>query len=245
MAASQGLSGATGWDHGTLESRVPLLQVRGVGKKRRSNKRRPAAGQKQPAVLGSGLRLSSYKITYDALDDGKQLPEEVANEREELHALIHRDAGAAVRRLEQLKKSYPDVPLLYNWLSAAYTAIGDHDAAKRVAVENYERNPDYLFARLNYAEICLQEGRAREVPRIFDHTFDLKMLYPDRKEFHISEVVGFMGIMGLYFQRTGEEEIARRYSDILNQLAPDHPLAIRLVRALMLARLKKLLPFGR
>ncbi|MBN1935009.1 MAG: hypothetical protein JW934_10110 [Anaerolineae bacterium] len=66
-------------------------------------------------------------------------------------------------------------------------------------MENYRRNPDYLFARLNYAELFLRRGDYERVAEILEHKFDLKLLYPRRNRFHVSEVSNFIGLVGLYW----------------------------------------------
>lgn len=39
-----------------------------------------------------------------------------------------------------------------DWLAVTHGAVGDSANLERVARLNYERNPKYLFARLDYAE---------------------------------------------------------------------------------------------
>jgi hypothetical protein len=58
------------------------------------------------------------------------------------------------------------------------------------------------------------------------------MLYPKRKKFHISEVANFMGIMGLYFAKTNQRDIAEKYHEILQEIAPSYPIAKMLKREL-------------
>ena len=52
-----------------------------------------------------------------------------------------------------------------------------------------KRFPDYLFGRLAYARDCLERGDLDKVSEIFEGKFDLKLLYPDRERFHVSEVL--------------------------------------------------------
>jgi len=129
-------------------------------------------------------------------------------------------------------EKYPNVPQFYNYLSVAYSLSGQRKKAEEMIRENYRRNPTYLFARLNYAELCLGQRDYEQVEKIFDHKFDLKALYPKRKRFHISEVAGFMGIVGIYFVETGEREAAETNYDILMQIAPDYPVTKVLRRKL-------------
>ena len=95
---------------------------------------------------------------------------------------------------------------------------------QEVILENYQRNPDYLFARLNYGELCRLQGDYEQIAEIFEHKFDLKLLYPRRKRFHISEVANFMGLIGVYFFETGQPDVAERYYEMLEQIAPDYPM---------------------
>lgn len=117
------------------------------------------------------------------------------------------------------------MPLLYNYLAVAYARIGKIDEAEAITLENIHKNPDYLFARLNYAQFCLDRQEYAKIPEIFDYKFDLKLLYPKRRRFHISEAANFMALMGIYFLETGEREAAEQYDSILQQIAPELPMA--------------------
>ena len=100
--------------------------------------------------------------------------------------------------MRDLIKQYPRVLQLYNYLSVAYARAGQRQEAEAVVQENYQQNPEYLFARLNYAEVCLARADYAQVADIFAHTFDLHALYPQRKRFHLSEVANFMGVTQLH-----------------------------------------------
>jgi hypothetical protein len=67
---------------------------------------------------------------------------------------------------------------------------------------------------------------------IFNDKYDLSMLYPGRTVFHISEFVGFMGCMVLYFLAKGDVDQARVYLGMLREVAPDHPTTRGLARRL-------------
>jgi hypothetical protein len=72
-----------------------------------------------------------------------------------------------------------------------------------------------------------------KVPEIFDHNFDIKAMHPARDVFHVTEVVGFMGVAGLYFAHTGKMETAEIFYRNLKQLAPDNPFTKRLKKRLL------------
>lgn len=78
----------------------------------------------------------------------------------------------------------------------------------------------------------MAKGELDRIPAVFDHKYDLKMLYPERNKFHITEVANFMGIMGLYFARTGQRDVAQTYHAILQEIAPDFPISQALHREL-------------
>ena len=134
------------------------------------------------------------------------------------------------------------MPQFYNYLTVAYSGIGAFDKAEAVTLASIRANPDYLFARLNYAELCLRRKDYAKIPEIFDHKFDLKLLYPKRNRFHISEVANFMGLIGLYFLAIDERGLAEKYNAVLQEMAPHFPMAQKLKRALapgLFARLWK------
>ena len=94
---------------------------------------------------------------------------------------------------------------------------------------------------LRFFEFVLADGDYEKVAEILDHKFDLKLLYPRRKRFHISEFASFAGLVGIYFLETGDRDLATVYYDLLKQIAPDFPLTSRLRRKLHPGPLRRLL----
>ena len=167
----------------------------------------------------SGVSLVRYEITTDPIEDRRyrRLPRHVKEAIERLHDVAQRRPREAIPELRDLIKQYPRVPQLYNYLSVAYARAGQRQEAEAVVEENYRRNPEYLFARLNYAEVCLARRDYAQIADIFAYTFDLQALYPGRKRFHLSEVANFMGIVGLYFLAIGNRELAEHYDALLSK----------------------------
>ena len=182
----------------------------------------------------SAIHIVEYEITDEPNQDPsyKRLPQGVQESIERLHYEAQSKPRQAIPELLDLMKRYPKIPMLYNYLAVAYERIGESDKAESIVLENMRKNPDYLFARLNYAQLCLEKGEYAKIPEIFDHKFDLKLLYPKRKRFHVSEVANFTAFMGIYFLEIGEREIAERYDYIVHQIAPRFPMARRLRRQL-------------
>jgi len=173
-------------------------------------------------------QFTNYNITFDALER-TAFPDEVEAQFEELHNMIYDNPSEAIPRLKALKEKYPKICELYNWLSAALSANEQFEEAESIAKENYQKHPNYLFAKLNYAEFCFQQGKVDEVPIILDQKFDLKMHYPERDTFHITEVVGFFSITGRYYVETGKIGPAKTCFKLLQKIAPDHPATSQLL----------------
>jgi tetratricopeptide (TPR) repeat protein len=190
------------------------------------------------------VHVISYEITDEPIRDReyRRLPAHVKEALERLHRESEIRPRNAIPELQQLIERYPQVPQFYNYLTVAYSGIGALDKAAAVTRASIRANPDYLFARLNYAELCLMRKDYAKIPEIFDHKFDLALLYPKRKRFHITEVANFTGLIGLYFLAINERELAEKYNAVLQEMAPDFPMAQKLRRALtpgLFARLWK------
>jgi hypothetical protein len=130
--------------------------------------------------------------------------------------------------------------LLLNWLSRAYLNDGNHGKAEEIVELNYRQNPGYVFARANYAEICSRQGRWDEVERIFDGKFDLKLLYPRRNVFHVSEFLALSHIAVRFYIHKGDFEIAENLYKTMRDIARHHEVTRatkKLVRGSQLLRL--------
>ncbi len=201
-----------------------------MAKRKRRKTRRPLQAQNELRVV----RIVEYEITSEPIQDRryKRLPRHVKDAFERLHHEAQRHPHQTIPELLDWIEKYPNMPMLYNYLSVAYSWAGQPEKAEEVVEENYRRNPDYLFARLNYAESCLSRGDYDKIAKIFEHKFDLKLLYPKRKRFHVSEVANFMGLVGIYFFETEERDLAKQYFDILKKVAPEFPMTKLLHRKL-------------
>ena len=210
-------------------SRATKAQRRERRKERRSRSNSMRLHKQFDQKLsGRGLQLISYDVSYDKLDlnDEPDPALELLDDpqRQELMDQLTRDPQTAIERLRALLEKWPDSRTLSNWLAAAYSSARDMAGAERMARELYRRHPDYLFARLGMAQVYMERGEVEQIPILFNNTFELKMLYPHRKVFHITEVLGFNSVMVEFLMRTDRPREARAYFDIMNRLEPDHPL---------------------
>lgn len=191
-------------------------------------------------------KLLSYEISDEPIIDRdfRRLPRSIQDELENIYQQLNRltfgkDTHLAISRLEELVEQYPHIPNISNYLAAAYFVT--HSNKFEVCVqENYRKHPDYLFARIHYAEQCLKNNEAEKINEIFKEGLDLKLLYPQRNRFHVSEYIGFSTLMCRYYVMIAEQQAAELILQSLEKIAPGHPAirkARRIVRGTFLTRI--------
>ncbi|HEX8390963.1 MAG TPA: hypothetical protein VF665_01295 [Longimicrobium sp.] len=148
-----------------------------------------------------------------------------------LHELVESDPRAAVPELHALIEREP-LPMLFNWLSAAYTALGDREAVDVTIRENYRRNPQYLFARVNYAELCIASGDLDSAREALGGTLEIRALLGARKRVHISELRAYLYAVGLYHIEAGDVAAVEAACRTLERFDPDDPVVGVLKRGL-------------
>lgn len=70
----------------------------------------------------------------------------------------------------------------------------------------------------------MARGEPQRVPEILGHKFDLKLMYPHRDAFHISEFVGLQGVLAEYYLQIGDLDAAATCCDMLEEVDPEHPM---------------------
>ena len=214
-----------------------------MSKKRNKNSRkkqlksRTRPGSKVHHVKINDIRVLGsldYTITDEPVEDEdfRALPEKVQEQIDDLHDLVQVSPLDTIEELQTLIKKYPHIPQLYNYLYTAYEASGQRSRANKIMRKNYDENPSYLFAKINYFEYLINQRKFKKAATIFDHKFHLTSLYPKRDLFHVSEVTAFNGVIGYYHAMTGQYHEAKRCLDILSAVSPVHMQTLRLERKL-------------
>ena len=161
-------------------------------------------------------------VTYRPIHEPwyQQLPGEAKRAIVVLNTTIKEDPGTAVPQLLDLIERFPHVPLFYNYLTVAYSYLGENELAAAATELNLERNPDYLFARMNLARQRLEDDDVEGFHRALGNALTLREMYPGRTLFHVSEFAGFMAVVAVYRLREGDWEEAHRISRLLDEIAP-------------------------
>ena len=163
----------------------------------------------------------SYELTTAPILDQRfrNLPQDVQDEFNSLSKIAEVNGAEAIPRLFELKQQYP-LPLIYSCLAIAYGRV-DPGKQKQIIAENYQKNPKNLFARCNYARLCLAENKPDEVPKIFSNHVELKTLYPKRNQFHITEYTGLTSVICEYYIQKKQMEQAELLFAKLQEIAPE------------------------
>lgn len=177
-----------------------------------------------PAQQTPHLNLPSHTLTWEQdISHLKQdLPQQDLKIFLDLYSHAQENLRGTKKKLELFKERHPDHPEVLNLLSFIYLSLRKIKKADRLIEENYKRNPYYIFARINYGDLCLRRKQIQKIPEIFNKNFSLQELYPHRKSFHISEFRGFMTLMGFYHLAIQKREAAEVYHYLVSCVDPHH-----------------------
>ncbi len=179
------------------------------------------------------IQIADIEVTYEPIRTGKEVPEFL-----KLREEVFKNPKEALPKLAALKNKHPDLPEIANVLTFAHIQCKEFLKAEKLIKETYERHPDYLFAKINYADQLLRKGKWKLVPPVFNSVFDLKTLCPDRKTFHYSEARGFFAVMGFYHLSAKQKTKAQEYYHLAMKIDPCHPCVIALEKKLFSSRWK-------
>jgi hypothetical protein len=194
--------------------------------------------------LASSFRCEEITITYEPLWEGVE-PEIVAVAESLIHK-AEKEPEEALVELNLLLKKYPNEPRLRNWrLVASNNAGVDREHIDAMIKEDYAQYPDYLFAKCAYAQLCLDSNNWSDIPHVFNNTFTIAQLYPDRKKFFVGEVVAYATIMGQYMAYNKNFGQAKVYFDIIVQLVGECPMSDKIYAVILKNLPEKLMKLAR
>ncbi len=158
-----------------------------------------------------------------------------AKEKKIFHALfeqVQSEPAGAKDKLTVFAQANPQAPMVFNLLAFCYIQLKDFASAQVLIEDTFFRFPDYLIAKINYADLLLRKKKWHQVPDAFNQILDLSLLYPNRKSFHFSEVRGFMIAISYYYHETGQRKLALEAFRIAVQADPTHSSVLALEKAL-------------
>jgi tetratricopeptide (TPR) repeat protein len=190
---------------------------------------------------GEELLLLNYEITSEPMNEpGVESPPELEAEKAELYEMMTAAPHEAIPRLERLIEQYPAIPSLKNWLMVAYQQAGRRADSDAMSERAWREHPDYLFGRIARAYDYLNRGELDKVPEVLGG-LDLKLIYPHRNVFHVSEAISLWALLAHWCYRRGEDDEALDHLERMVDLDPEHALTERTELLLMPLVIKKVL----
>ncbi|MDQ7002560.1 MAG: hypothetical protein Q9N02_07755 [Ghiorsea sp.] len=188
-----------------------------------------------------------FASTYEAVEHehSRDLEEDDKDLIEQIHGLVQgskAEARRSIKMLQKLKRKYPNIPTIYNFISVAYATLDNEKKRYHTIKMTCKVFPHYLFGKITLAEHKISYGDFEDIPEVFDHKLQLYMHYPDAElnaegipTFHASEVQAFYATVAQYYIRKNQlaralkcyflVESANRESPYLHGLAGEIMIA--------------------
>jgi hypothetical protein len=223
-------------------SRAEQQRRRQHRKHRKDRQRRETLAAPAEERWGRTYQVHSYTITNRQLtlaEYGDAAGDAVAQEDTRLASLhsdlyheIEDNAASVIPQLCALLKAHPNSRLLMNWLTTSYRMVGQDEKARDLILRCYQLHPNYLFGRIAYANVLLDEDRVAEARDVMEDKWDLGAHFPHRDIFHETEYLAISQLAFRYFIVTGEAESARSLYDAMKDWDPEHALTSHMHKVL-------------
>ncbi len=190
--------------------------------------------------LSDRYKMFEYEITDepDFMDKEFGITPEIREYVQDLYFEIKNPKKRTIRKLLNLIQKYPKVPQFKNYLTAAYNITGDKKKAYECNNWALKEHPDYVFAKINLAAQYFEQKEYDKIPEVLGKLMEIHALYPDRKVFHIGEVMAFNKLAVIYFSTIGNLEAAESRLKIMEKIDEEHPATSQAEVYLLQARMK-------
>ncbi len=170
-----------------------------------------------------GYEFFEYEVEGDVskTDVSPRIPENILAILMDTHQKVKQKKNGVIKELHHLIEKYPWVPQFKNQLGTLYQLQNNIEKANEVNHWLVREHPDYLFGKINLAMEHIHKAEYDKVPEILGPLVELKALYPERKVFHVNEIVSFCRAAIYYFAGTKNLEAAESRVQILEKFDPD------------------------
>lgn len=167
-----------------------------------------------------------YEITPDPLPDSalENLPEKDKAKFKKGYGFLFEKPKRAISIFKELSEAHPHIPTLQNNLLVALSSIKSKSEVQQLNCQQYETFPNYLFAKTNYILYLVESERLEEVPSVLQGKYKLNLLYPERKIFHVTEHITFLGALGHYYAALGRVSFADSFCDLIEEWDEEAPI---------------------
>jgi uncharacterized protein YecA (UPF0149 family) len=146
---------------------------------------------------------------------------------------VNRKKKSIEGKLYEYIKEYPEIPQFKNRLSTYYELKGNREKAKELKLFTYQQHPDYLFGKITMALEYYYENKPEEMLALLGEQLELRALYPQRKIFHISEVMSYYKVAALYLNAVDRTTEAWDLIEKMERTCSGHPDIEVTTRAIM------------
>lgn len=184
-------------------------------------------------------KMFGYEITGkpDFMDKEYGITPQIKDLIQDLYYEVQDKEKGIVNKLLKTIKKYPQVPQFKNYLTVAYNLSGNPRKAYECNNWILKEHPDYFFGRVNLAAQYFEQKEYDKIPEVMGDLMEIKALYPDRKVFHVSEVMAFNKLAVAYFSAIGNLEAAESRFEIMERIDEEHPDIVHAENHLLKARL--------
>ncbi len=190
--------------------------------------------------ISTRYKLFGYEITDepDFMDKEYGITPEIKELIEDLYFDVQSKTKGAVDKLLKTIKKYPKVPQFKNYLTVACNLSGNTRKAYECNNCILKEHPDYLFGKINLAAQYFEQKEYDKIPEVLGDLIEIHALYPERKVFHVSEVMAFNKLAVIYFSTIGNLEAAESRFKIMEKIDAEHPDTTQAEMYLVPERLK-------
>jgi len=120
-------------------------------------------------------------------------------------------------------EKYPNLPEFKNRLYTFYKVNGMKEKALELNLLTIRQHPTYLFAKLCTALDYYYEKEFSKIPELLGESLQLDRLYPEKKTFHVAEVMNYYKVVALYLNAVGKTKQAWDIIAKMENASPGHP----------------------
>ncbi len=145
----------------------------------------------------------------------------VQKKYQSLPRLLLEDPETALEVAADLVADSPEVPAFFYYFHEALMTLDAKLQGMEVVKKWVELFPDDLLGKIEYAHYFLRRGEPEKAANLFENTWSLSALYPQKASFHEIECLRFFNFLGCYFLQIGEIEKAKEQIQILDATNPN------------------------
>ena len=175
--------------------------------------------------ISSRYKMFGYEITgeTDFMDKEYRITPEIKELIQDLYYQVQDKKKGIVNKLLKTIKKYPQIPQFKNYLTVAYNLSGNPRKAYECNNWILKEHPDYFFGRVNLAAQYFEQKEYDKIPEVLGKLMEIHALYPDRKVFHVSEVMAFNKLAVAYFSAIGNLGAAESRFKMMEEIDVEHP----------------------